>query len=290
MKPTIPAELLRYCGLCLLPSCRFRVSRQRAANMVISLTTLPSRIKNIRPTIASLCDQTIQPEKIILNIPKESRREKCGYVIPEFLKNNPLVLINEVEEDLGPATKLLPTLKKYWNEHEQKIIVVDDDEIYPKMLVENYLKYADEYSNAVLTLVGWDAPEDADHHHRLVRYGAIGSKPRNSERVNEPVQVDCVQGASSFMVRSTFFTDEIFDYSQAPREAFFVDDIYVSGHLATNSIPVMVIPAPFRFARMKVSTHLILSETLHKKENSSGHNNNTLYQFYESAWHSHKSL
>ena len=86
------------------------------------------------------------------------------------------------------------------------------------------------------------------------------------------------------MVRPTFFTDKVFDYSTAPKEAFYVDDIYVSGRLAENEIDIYVIPAPFRFARMKVSTHLLLSETLHKKENKTGHNNNTLYAHFKSVW------
>jgi len=38
---------------------------------IISLTTIPSRINYIETTIKSLVEQTLKPEKIILNIPKK---------------------------------------------------------------------------------------------------------------------------------------------------------------------------------------------------------------------------
>lgn len=258
----------------------------KSAPIVVTLTTLPSRIKNIEPTIASLCHQSVLPEKILINIPTHSKREKSGYTIPDFLKENPIVEINYIENDLGPATKLLPALKKYESAKDQLLMVVDDDEIYPKRLIENYLQFEALSKHAALALVGWNAPADFNHTNRTVLYGAIGNKPAKSKKITEPTRVDCVQGASSYLVRPSFFDDSVFDYTQAPKEAFFVDDIYISGYLAKQQVPVYVVPAIFRYARMKVTTHLIHSETLHKKENKTGHNNRVLYSFYKDAWFS----
>lgn len=280
-------EILRYILLSTCPKLFInRSAKKKAEGVIITLTTLPSRIANIAPTLSSLIHQTVGPEKIILNLPNFSKREQTGYDIPEFLKTNPLIEINRIETDLGPATKLLPTLKRYSSQKEKLIIIADDDEIYPKKLIENYLIQEKVTPNAVLTLVGWEVPKDLNHAKRIVKYGAIGSKPANSVQVNKPTRVDCVQGASTFAVKPCFFDDDIFDYSKAPKEAFFVDDIYVSGHFAQLKVPVYVIPAPFRFARMKVLTHLVWSEALHRKENKTGHNNNTLYEFYKSFWSS----
>lgn len=289
MKTRNIKEVIRYSLLWAFPqyfTAKVEEEEVRRSNIVVTMTTLPSRIGNIQPTIASLCNQTVLPEKILINIPEYSKREKTGYRIPDFLKENPLVEINFTEEDLGPATKLLPALEKYWDNKDQLLMVVDDDEVYPKGLIENYLQYTDLSENAVLTLVGWNAPEDFIHAHRTVVYGAIGSKPENSEKVEHPTRVDCVQGASSFLVRPRFFDITVFNYSLAPKEAFFVDDIYISGHLARQLTPIYVVPAPFRYARMKVTAHLLYSENLHRKENKSGHNNNKLYRFYKDFWFS----
>lgn len=280
-------EIIRYLILSIWPSLLVSGKKTpKADGVIITMTTLPSRIANIAPTIASLSHQSVRPERILLNLPTYSKREQTEYKIPDYIKKNPLVEINETAEDLGPATKLLPALRKYWGRDDKLLIIADDDEIYAHDLVKNYLTYEKESKDSVLTMVGWDVPEGLDHAQRIVKYGAIGNKPKKSQKVTKLTQVDCVQGASTFAVRPTFFSQEVFDYSQAPKEAFFVDDIYVSGHIAKQKVPVYVTPAPFRYARMKVLTHLVLSETLHRKENKTGHNNNTLYQFYRLFWHS----
>ena len=282
-------EILRYVKLILIPGLLIpkKAIPNKARNIIFSFTTLPSRIPNIKPTIASLLDQSIRPDQIILNIPKFSKREKKPYKIPEFLKQCPYILINQIEEDMGPATKLLPSLKLIKNT-ETLIVVGDDDEIYPKKLFENYLNNQPNFKNATMTLVGWNAPDDNNHSHKNIKYGAIGSIPKNANEVDRPTQVDCVQGASTFAVHTDFFSDKVFDYTAAPKQAFFVDDIWISGNLARNNTKVFVIPASFRYARMKVPSHLVFSETLHRKENHSGENNSTLYRYFNNYWHSRR--
>src|SRR5262245_47005741 len=45
------------------------------ADVVVTLTTLPSRIDRIAPTLKSLLRQTVRPKMIRLNVPATSRRE-----------------------------------------------------------------------------------------------------------------------------------------------------------------------------------------------------------------------
>lgn len=280
-------EVLRYVKLILFPGLFIpkKTKSTETHEIVFSFTTLPSRIKNIKPTIASLLDQKIRPDKIILNIPKFSKREKRPYLIPDFLKQCPYILINEIEEDMGPATKLLPTLNLL-KETDTLIVIGDDDEVYPKQLFANYLNNQSNFKDSTMTLVGWNAPEDNNHSHKKIKYGAIGSIPNNAIEVRTPTQVDCVQGASTYAVRTSFFSDKLFDYTRAPKQAFFVDDIWISGNMARDATKIFVIPASFRYARMKVPSHLVFSETLHRKENHSGENNATLYEYFHNYWHS----
>ncbi|MEQ8580726.1 MAG: hypothetical protein RIC30_05840 [Marinoscillum sp.] len=282
-------EIIRYVKLILFPGLFIPKKKKEGEDhgIVFSFTTLPSRIQNIKPTVASLFDQKVRPDKVILNIPRFSKREQRVYKIPHFLKTCPYIQINEIEHDLGPATKLLPTLKLL-KDTETLIVVGDDDEIYPRKLFDNYLNHQFGFKDSVMALVGWNAPRDFNHSHKEIRYGAIGSIPKTASKVEEPTQVDCVQGASTFAVKSVFFTENVFSYDKAPKEAFFVDDIWVSGHLAQNNIPIYVIPATFRYARMKVPSHLLFSETLHRKENKSGDNNSTIYRHFQEEWFSFK--
>jgi len=116
-------------------------------NVYISMTTIPSRIPKLNITLDSLLSQNFKPKKIIINIPKISRITQLPYDIPQFIKNNPNILINIVEEDMGPILKLLPSLNIVGP--NDLIITVDDDIIYPNNLVEILVKYYHLYSSII---------------------------------------------------------------------------------------------------------------------------------------------
>ena len=100
---------------------------------VVSLTTIPSRIGEIKPTIDSLKAQFLKPQKIIINIPKRYERFGTGITkIPEFLENDPMVQINIIEEDYGPATKMLGMLNLDMPPN-MIVLICDDDVAYKKL-------------------------------------------------------------------------------------------------------------------------------------------------------------
>ncbi|WP_421870205.1 glycosyltransferase family A protein [Marinoscillum sp.] len=254
-----------------------------SSKAVISLSVLPARFKHFEPTLNSITDQTVLPEKIIINLPRTFKRDKTNYEIPDYVKNHPLIHINWIEEDMGPATKILPTLELYKDEPERLIIVLDDDQIYPQGMVENYVNNSEQLPDAALTLSGWVVPDSFDHGDKKQLYGAIVRVYRPDTSVTNPVRVDCLQGAASFAVKPKLFDERVFDFDNAPSEAFFVDDIWLSGNLSRNNSPVYVVPAPFRFGRfvsLRQSTKVSLSRTV----NSDNSNNNTLYRYFEKEW------
>ncbi len=237
------------------------------------------------PTLNSLTHQSVIPEKIILNLPKTFKRDKTNYKIPSYVTNHPLIEINWIEQDLGPATKLLPTLDLFKNEPDRLIIIVDDDQIYSHQMVENYVLNAEKMPNSAMTLSGWKVPHSFNHSDKHQLYGGIVRFYRRDNSVKNPVQVDCLQGAASFTVKPKFFDKSVFDFSSAPKEAFFVDDIWVSGNLSKTNTPIHVIPAPFRFGRfvsLRQSTKIGLSKSV----NSDNTNNNILYRYFKNEWKS----
>ena len=68
---------------------------------------MPSHIKGLAPLIRSLKAQTFPPDAIYINLPRECGRTKQKYNVPAYLQNDPDVIINWVDEDYGPSTKLL---------------------------------------------------------------------------------------------------------------------------------------------------------------------------------------
>lgn len=259
------------------------IDDKQRSNVIISMSVLPSRFKGILPTLNSLTDQSVLPEKIMINLPRVFKRDKTHYEIPEYVIDHPLVEINWIQEDMGPATKLLPTISYYEEDPNKLIIVVDDDQIYPQELVANYLENEKNLSDSAMTLSGWTVPETFDHSDKEQLYGGIVRFYRLDNSVKNPVRVDCLQGAASFAVKPRFFSNNVFEFDQAPREAFFVDDIWVSGNLALTHTPVHVIPGPFRFGRfvsLRQSSQFGLSSSV----NADNTNNNTLYKYFKDQW------
>lgn len=123
--------------------------------MIISFTTSPTRIHKCKPMLDSLLKQTIKPQLILLNIPQVFRRTEETYDIPEFVSD--VVTINRADQDYGPATKIIPTIK-YLNEHhysdDTRIIYLDDDIHYQDKMIETIESLADNKN--IYTATGFD--------------------------------------------------------------------------------------------------------------------------------------
>lgn len=115
--------------------CDFTVRSERRA--VISLTTSPKRLSTIEPTLNSLLHQTSAADIIQLNLPRVFMRSNDTFPVDIF-ERYPILTDPRIRvawhNDLGPITKLVPTLITERNP-ETLIIIVDDDTIYPSHMV-----------------------------------------------------------------------------------------------------------------------------------------------------------
>lgn len=221
------------------------MDRRWAANtsrssVIISLTTIPSRLPHIAPTLKSLMRQTRAPASINLNLPHMSIREKVPYAVPAFLQGLGSVKIHRCD-DMGPATKVVPTLQR--EKQYQAIIVVDDDRIYPSNLVADLEDAAAANPGAAFGMSGWRVPPDlVDRPSTIVaNFRMQAPSPVRARRLRAPYAVDILQGLSGYIVRPGFFNlTQLVDYSGAPRESFYVDDVWISGHC---KVPRFVIPS-----------------------------------------------
>ena len=117
------------------------------APVFVGVTTLPSRIGKLEPTLASLRAQTLPPDRIFVCIPHRSVREQCEYEIPSWLAPPPAgVQLVRTERDYGPATKLLGCLPHIHD--DACLITVDDDMAYKPFLVERLYQAQMERTDA----------------------------------------------------------------------------------------------------------------------------------------------
>jgi len=208
------------------------------ADVVVTLTTLPSRIDRIDLTLKSLLRQTLRPKTIRLNVPAVSRREGRAYRVPERLLRLQSITIVRVD-DYGPATKLIPSLRDA--APDQRLLVVDDDRIYQPYLIEQLMRGADGHPGAAVASSGWDAPADLTDRPTTLMATLRGRAPAplKCTRVRGVRAVDIVQGLGGFLVRPSFFDlTAIADYTGAPDAAFFVDDVWISGHCRVPKVVV----------------------------------------------------
>jgi hypothetical protein len=103
-------------------------------------------------------------------------------------------------------------------------------------------------------------------------------------RVNAPASMDVISGCGGYLVKPRFFVDDVFDYDGAPPSAFFVDDIWFSGHLARRGIPRYIIPSTAAFVYLPVLTTL-RTRGLDQTDNGPGSSHNdVMLDYFRSAW------
>lgn len=203
--------------------------------VVVSMSTIPDRIEHLGPTLASILTQNVHVNEIAINIPYKSRKG-LEYEIPTWLEKLHNVKIYRVEKDLGPATKILPTLQR--EAPSTRIIAIDDDVIYHSNTVKALVNTFDKY----------------DGQHAITNFGIklqpTGELPTTSSRIlsffNKSQEVDLLQGFSAFIVAPKLFPKEVFDLNNGPSEAISVDDIWLSGWLRFNGVKIMSAGSTYR--------------------------------------------
>lgn len=260
------ATLARYALAHAAPLPR---STPAGGRVTIALTTLPSRVDALGPALFSLLRQDV-PARVVLALPARSTREDRDYALAPALRDVPGLTILRCERDWGPATKLVPVLHSGLAP-DALVLVVDDDNVYPRDLVANFLHWHSRYPDAALGYRGWDVPPSRRWRD---------SRTLHATGLREPRIVDVLTATWGVLVQPRFFDASFTDYAAADRASFFVDDIWTSGHLARRGVERRVVPA----ARPPVSTLACRRNALSRGENRDGRHNDTMLAAFASSW------
>jgi len=117
------------------------------------MTTIPSRIRLVRPVIESVLNQSIKVEALEFNIPFFCQRTNEKYEIPEWLLDMEKVRIFRTP-DYGAITKIAPTLIRHANDDVTHIWSVDDDCAFPMNQLELLVSKYQVGNNRILTRYG----------------------------------------------------------------------------------------------------------------------------------------
>ena len=230
---------------------------------VISLSSIPPRFDHLGPTLESLLAQSAPIDRVILNVARSYRRfpDHDGR-LPKVPAGVDVVV---VDQDLGPATKVLPTVRAYRGQ-DVNILFCDDEWYYLPNWAENLLQAAETRPNTAICyafFAGGDAyglktdfPErqprairnhrKSDLEYRLKRiwsqldvFNLYTSRLKPARRITKQAgYADIFEGYAGVLVRPEFFDDAVFDI---PDKLWAVDDVWLSGHVARMGAPVWVI-------------------------------------------------
>src|SRR6266481_4454282 len=241
--------------------------------VIASLSTVPDRINNLRPTIRRLLEQTRPPDEIVLAIPEFSIREQRPYIVPKHISRLPRVRVLHCPEDWGPATKFIGAIQDELAAGRENtlIMVVDDDRLYPRDALETYLYYSEQLPNAALCFRGAAMPSTLDWDD---------AKMIRASELREPRPVAVITGCGSYLIQPRFFDESLWDYSVAPQVAFDIDDIWISGWLSRRGVKRYVVPAS---AMMQSVLRQRWTVSLNKIPGRQKLNNETI-AFFRDTW------
>lgn len=145
---------IRYTGNWILPSYLKNHKIRRGVvneDIIVSLTSFPTRIDTVWMTICSLLQQTICPHKVILWLSNEQFPEMAG--VPQSLLDlqNDLFEIKLVPEDIRSHKKYYYAFRDY---PEKIIITADDDILYTPDMIERLMTEHNNNPSDVLCCFG----------------------------------------------------------------------------------------------------------------------------------------
>lgn len=211
---------------------------------VITLTTVPERLNQpvedgFKLVIQSLCEQNNEDYEIHLNIPKIYSVTGEPYIIPDWLKSycdkyEHLKLFET--EDLGPPTKVVPTIQRV--DGNTLIIVVDDDLVYHPEMVNEHIKHHQILPNSVILYDGRNLTSP--------KYGDL----RDSWvlTVGEVLRVKELQHYKSASYFARYFEDDFFKDFLGQTKS---DDVLMSYYFRFKKIKMFVVPYESEIEKVK---------------------------------------
>ena len=239
---------------------------------IVSFTTSPIRIHKCQPMLLSILNQSRKPDLIILNIPKIFNRTGETYDIPKNVSDH--VFINIVETDMGPGTKIIPTIKylidNNYDKNDTRIIYLDDDIRYMRRMIECYEKNIAINDNSTWTASGFD----------FMNLHFIGKRNNNDTCV-------IAEGYGAVCVKLSIFDNTFFDYIDRyihDIDCKLSDDVILSNYYHRKNIKIRIMNIPGEYSLIDMwSQHSILdygnqTDALHNGAGGTSENNMNRYK------------
>jgi hypothetical protein len=204
-----------------------------AVNIVVSMTTIPSRMGKMKPMIDSIRNQTRKPDWFVLWLPEKCEKEGTGYTIPDWLREDTRPTVMACSRDWGPVTKIIPLLSMAWAP-DTLLVTVDDDVVYDSHLIEELEKASEsgKFPDSALGFVGVRIPKGQYIHAEFVK-----------KWESDGMTVDLIGGYRGVAYRRDILDETLEQDAEALLEEgpFVIDDHLVSWNLTRRSKKLVVV-------------------------------------------------
>jgi len=198
-------------------------SKETQNKIVVSFSTIPSRVEFIPNVVKEINKQSLKPDVIYACVPYYSKRLEKEYELPDFEYMGDNVRIIRCE-DFGPATKLLGCVP-YEDDPDTIIITIDDDQTYHKDVFKTLTGYGEEYPDSVFSF------------HAFSKELTPARCPI-FKNIKSPKSF-YIEGFGGVLYRRRFISPEMYSYFQhnLSRDCFVSDDLVISTWLEIEGIP-----------------------------------------------------
>lgn len=245
--------------------------------IVVSLTTSPKRINYIKPVIDCMLNQSRKPDKIYLNLPKVFKRNNTTFdmPLPNFITQNETIVVNFCD-DIGPATKIIPTVYKE-TDNNTLILSIDDDIYYPPHIIQLYLTMSKKFENCIITGTSF-----VPNKTQSDQYWFNNIKENITPYFNGQI-ADLLEGYGGVLYKRQFFNNELLQnfYKNITNDGCkFGDDLNLSNLFKKYGVRIINLNMNIEYngfdkSRISVLKYGLNEDALHNGA-AGGNNNNYL--------------
>lgn len=186
------------------------------SRIIVSLTSYPARIDSVWLTIASLLQQTIKPNKVVLWL---AEKQFPGHEIPDSLKRLAKrgLEIRFCADDLKPHKKYYYAIQEY---SDYYIITADDDILYSEDHIEQLWRGHEKYPHTIIC--HWSHRIEFDGQGKFIPYNDWID---NGEEA--PSFATLAVGCNGILYPPRSLPKETFDKNKIMEIALDTDDLWL---------------------------------------------------------------
>lgn len=199
--------------------------------IIVSMTSYPARIENIKNTLHSIMSQTCKPDKVVLYLSEEQFAGKNLQIdLSDYFSQG--LEIHWCLGDMKSHKKYLYAFREYADDY---IITIDDDFYYEKHMVEELVQYVSQFPGCILGR--------RTHLITAEREGCISPYEKwwgeCMHYVGMPRMDLFAVGCGGILYPPHLLTDEVFNTDNIMECCMYADDVWLKVMELISGVPVV---------------------------------------------------